>query len=70
MSRFFWVRHGPTHAKSMVGWSDLPADLGDTAQLARLSTHLPAEALVISSDLIRASATADAIAGKRTRLPP
>jgi len=68
MSRFFWVRHGPTHAKSMVGWSDLPADLSDTARLARLSAHLPEGALVVSSDLIRARATADAIAGNRLRL--
>jgi len=69
MSRFFWVRHGPTHAKSMVGWSDIPADLTNTAQLARLSALLPADALVVSSDLIRASATADAIVAGRTRLP-
>ena len=69
MSRIFWVRHGPTHAKSMVGWSDLPADLSDTAQIGRLAAYLPADALVISSDLIRASATADAVQGARTRLP-
>ncbi|MFN7004483.1 MAG: histidine phosphatase family protein [Roseinatronobacter sp.] len=69
MSRFFWVRHGPTHARTMVGWSDLPADLSDSAQLQRLSALLPDEAVVISSDLIRASATADAIAGTRERLP-
>jgi broad specificity phosphatase PhoE len=69
MSRLFWVRHGPTHATGMVGWSDLPADLGDTARLARLAAHLPGDALVISSDLSRARATADAIAGPRARLP-
>ena len=69
MSRFFWVRHGPTHAKTMVGWSDLPADLSDSAQLARLSNALPQDAVVISSDLVRASATADAIASGRQRLP-
>lgn len=69
MSRVFWVRHGPTHAKTMVGWSDIPADLSDTAQLARLDAHLPENTIVISSDLIRASATADAIMGTRTRLP-
>ncbi|RXV66808.1 histidine phosphatase family protein [Roseovarius sp. A46] len=68
MSRVFWVRHGPTHATGMVGWSDLPADLGDTTRLARLSAHLPGDALVISSDLARARATADAIAGPRPRL--
>ncbi|WP_298909896.1 histidine phosphatase family protein [uncultured Aliiroseovarius sp.] len=66
---WWWVRHGPTHAKNMVGWRDLPADLSDADALARLSAHLPDEATVISSDLIRASATADAIGGERPRLP-
>lgn len=66
---WWWVRHGPTHAKNMVGWRDLPADLSDTAALARLSDHLPAEAALISSDLSRAITTADAIAGQRARLP-
>lgn len=61
------VRHGPTHAKSMVGWSDIPADLSDTAALGRLRSYLPA-APVVSSDLIRASATADALLSE-TRLP-
>ncbi|TKZ22480.1 histidine phosphatase family protein [Shimia litoralis] len=69
MSRIFLVRHGPTHAKSMVGWSDIPADLSDTAALARLSDFLPENAVVISSDLCRAVDTASAIQGRRTRLP-
>ena len=69
MTRFWFVRHGPTHAKAMVGWTDIPADLSDTAQLARLSAHLPADALLISSDLSRTRATADAIADQRQRLP-
>lgn len=68
MTRFHWVRHGPTHAKTLVGWSDLPADLSDKAALARLSAHLPM-APVISSPLIRAVATADAIQAGRPRLP-
>ncbi|QCO56723.1 histidine phosphatase family protein (plasmid) [Pseudorhodobacter turbinis] len=68
MTRFHWVRHGPTHARVMVGWSDLPADLSDTAALARLSSYLP-QAPVISSTLSRAAATADAIIGARRRLP-
>ncbi|WP_420003730.1 histidine phosphatase family protein [Arenibacterium sp. LLYu02] len=70
ITRFHLIRHGPTHAKCMVGWSDLPADLSNTAALARLSEHLPREAVVISSDLIRARATADAIQGDRLRLAP
>lgn len=68
MSRFHWVRHGPTHAKSLVGWSDIPADLSDTEQLGRLAAHLPQDALVVSSDLSRAVTTADAISAGRVRL--
>lgn len=69
MTRLHLVRHGPTHAKTMVGWSDLPADLSDTKAIARLSAHLPANAVVISSDLKRAADTATAIQGNRQRLP-
>ena len=69
MTRLWLVRHGPTHAKSMIGWTDLPADLSDTAQIARLHAHLPAGAVLQSSDLIRATATADALAQGRHRLP-
>lgn len=69
MTRLHLVRHGPTHAKSMVGWSDLPADLSDTAALTRLSAYLPRNGIVISSDLSRAATTADAIQGSRIRLP-
>ena len=68
MTRLWLVRHGPTHAKAMVGWTDLPADLSDTAAIARLSDYLP-DAPVVSSDLSRAVATADAIQGERHRLP-
>ena len=70
MTIWHWVRHGPTHEKTIVGWRDVPADLSDTAQIARLSAHLPDTALMISSDLIRASATADTLSAPgRTRLP-
>lgn len=62
MTVWHWVRHGPTHAKTFVGWRDVPADLSDRAQVARLRAHLPDTALLISSDLLRATATADAIA--------
>ena len=69
VTNFWWVRHGPTHAKTMVGWSDLPADLSDTAQLDRLAAYLPTDAPVVSSDLSRSHDTADAIARGRDRLP-
>ncbi|MCR9125814.1 MAG: histidine phosphatase family protein [Rhodobacteraceae bacterium] len=69
MTRLHMVRHGPTHARTMVGWSDLPADLSDTAALARLADHLPEAAVVVSSDLSRARDTADAVQRDRDRLP-
>lgn len=68
MTTWWWIRHGPTHAKGMVGWSDLPADLSDHAALDRLAALLPEDALVVSSDLARSVATADAIVGNRQRL--
>ncbi|WP_037228371.1 histidine phosphatase family protein [Roseobacter sp. GAI101] len=70
MTTWHWVRHGPTHEKTLVGWRDVPADLSDIEQIARLSAHLPDDALVVSSDLIRAIATADVLAHQtRNRLP-
>ena len=69
MTTWWWVRHGPTHEKVFVGWRDVPADLSDTAKIARLEAHLPRDAVVVSSDLIRAAHTADAIGAGRTRLP-
>ena len=70
MTTWHWVRHGPTHEKSFVGWRDVPADLSDTALINRVRDHLPKEALILSSDLIRSVHTADALAldGHR-RLP-
>ena len=68
MTRLWLVRHGPTHAKAMVGWTDLPADLSDVDAIARLSDHLP-DSPVVSSDLSRAVSTADAIQAQRPRLP-
>lgn len=69
MVSFWWVRHGPTHRREMIGWTDLPADLSDIAALDRLAGFLPPDAPVISSDLSRAVTTANAIARNRTRLP-
>lgn len=69
MTRLWWVRHGPTHTKAFAGWRDIPADLSDHAALARLNAHLPAGAVLVSSDLVRATATADALAAGRHRLP-
>jgi len=59
--RLWLVRHGPTHAKAPVGWRDLPADLSDTAAIARLRAALPTGAAMVSSDLSRAITTGDAL---------
>lgn len=67
MTTLWCVRHGPTHARTMIGWTDLPADLSDTGALSRLSAALP-DVPVVSSTLSRTVATADAIAGTRPRL--
>ena len=69
MSDLFLIRHGPTHLKSMVGWSDVQVDLSDTAKLARLHAQLPKDGYVVSSDLRRAIETADALHLPQTRLP-
>lgn len=68
MTRLWMVRHGPTHRDGLIGWTDAPADLSDTAAIARLDAYLPDNAVVISSPLIRCVATADALQGARTRL--
>lgn len=53
----------------MIGWTDRPADLSDTAAIARLDAALPRGALIVSSDLTRARATADVLSTGRRRLP-
>ncbi|MBM2575754.1 histidine phosphatase family protein [Jannaschia sp. Os4] len=68
MTRLWLVRHGPTHARTLIGHTDRPADLSDAARLRRLSAALP-HAPVVSSDLSRTRATAAAIAGDRPRRP-
>jgi len=70
VTRWHWIRHGPTHETSFVGWRDVAADLSDIGKLERLRAHLPKTAVVVSSDLLRARATADALMPPNaTRLP-
>ncbi len=67
--RWWWVRHGPTNSRTLAGWTDVQADLSDHEKLQRLEGYLPVDAIVVSSNLSRAIATADAICGNRSRLP-
>ncbi|MEM9756456.1 MAG: histidine phosphatase family protein [Pseudomonadota bacterium] len=68
ITRWWWVRHGPTHETALTGWRDVPADLSDQAAIARLADFLPAPAILVSSDLLRARQTAGVLATGRTRL--
>lgn len=69
MRDLYWVRHAPSLGGGLAGWRDVPADLSDRGALSRLSQTLPGEAVLVSSSLQRAKATADAIADGRRRLP-
>ncbi len=69
MTRWWWVRHAPTHAQCIYGWKDLPADLSDGDALRRLDRFLPCGAPVVASPLARTAETARAIVGGRPRLP-
>lgn len=60
--RWWWVRHAPVSATGFCGWSDPEADLSDDQTLAMLRASLPEDALLLSSDLRRATATAEALA--------
>lgn len=68
MTRLWLVRHAPTHVKAMVGWSDVPADTSDGEAFARLAAHLP-KAPVVTSGLLRARQTAEALALRGPGLP-
>jgi broad specificity phosphatase PhoE len=66
--RLWLVRHAPARAAGLAGWTDARCDLSDIETLDHLAARLP-DAPVVSSDLARARATADRIAGARPRLP-
>ena len=73
--RWWWLRHAPAditsgEGKSFCGWSDPPADLSDEHGLATLRTALPEEAAIVSSDLWRATQTADALARRDSKRLP
>ncbi len=68
-TELYWVRHGPTGTDRICGWTDIDCDLSMPATLAWINARLPADALVIASDLTRTRRTADALTGPRERLP-
>jgi alpha-ribazole phosphatase len=64
-TRWWWIRHAPvtSHTGLIYGQQDVEADFRNTAAaLKDLAALLPKELVLITSDLKRASTTADAIA--------
>lgn len=77
MIRWWWVRHAPSRAPkgAMIGWTDAAADLSDTGALSRRAASLPKNvsnggAMLVTSDLARARATAAALDLGEGRVEP
>jgi broad specificity phosphatase PhoE len=72
VTRWWWVRHAPVTANEgkIYGRSDLPCETGDRAVFEGLAELLPADAVLVTSDLMRTHQTADAIAAAGLSLPP
>lgn len=68
--RWWWVRHAPVAAQGFCGWTDAPADLSDDYSLAALRAALPEDAVLFTSDLERAIATAEVLARRTWRRQP
>ena len=70
-TRWWWVRHAPViQAENRIyGQTDLPCDCTDDALFQGLARALPSDALLVTSDLLRAVQTADAIAAAGLSLP-
>ncbi len=64
-TRWWWIRHAPVTVNEgrIYGQRDLPADLTQGGEVvAALAERLPANAALVTSDLRRATETADALA--------
>ena len=60
MTRLWLVRHGPTHAKSMIGWTDLPADFDYKVFSDKYDEVIAAHDLCDEDELTRLRAYLDA----------
>ena len=71
VTRWWWVRHAPVtqHGGRLYGRTDVPADTGESARFAALDRALPEGAVWITSALLRAHQTADAIAAAGHAVP-
>ena len=64
VTRWWWVRHAPVtdHGGRLYGRTNVPANTSDRARFEALAAALPEGAVWITSALLRAHQTADAIA--------
>jgi alpha-ribazole phosphatase len=71
VTRWWWVRHAPVTANDgrIYGQHDVPADCSDEAAFATLAQALPRDAVLATSDLLRTTQTAAAIAAAGLDLP-
>jgi broad specificity phosphatase PhoE len=62
LTRWWWVRHAPVPDSGRIyGQSDLPCDCSDAEAFAGLAAELPADAVWVTSNLMRTLQTAEAI---------
>ena len=62
-TRWWWIRHAPVvgHGGKIYGQDDHDSDCADTALFRSLAARLPAQALWITTPLVRTRQTADAL---------
>lgn len=70
-TRWWWVRHAPVTVNQgrIYGQEDLPCDTDDAPAFAGLAKLLPAESVLVTSNLMRTHQTADAIRAAGLSLP-
>lgn len=70
-TRWWWVRHAPVTVNQgrIYGQQDLPCDTGDAEAFTGLAKMLPTESVLVTSALMRAHQTADAIRAAGLALP-
>jgi broad specificity phosphatase PhoE len=62
VTRWWWIRHAPVPDGGRIyGQSDLSCDCSDPGTFARLAAALPANAVWVTSHLVRTTQTAEAI---------
>lgn len=70
-TRWWWIRHAPVQGPNLhiYGQRDLDADVSNGALFTALAAYLPANSVLVSSDLARTTQTAAAIGAAGLDLP-